>query len=135
MPKKLEAKLEREASEKGYTGRRKDRYVYGTLNKMGLLNSNHAGNLGPDKLLKGGYEPMTPHVNAVEIGVVVALVLLVWFLFFKQPITIINSTPIPHLDNTFLPSEPYTPIDYSAWEDVQYNSLGANAGDGQGQSN
>lgn len=34
MPKKLERKLEREASKKGYTGKRRDRYVYGTLDKV-----------------------------------------------------------------------------------------------------
>lgn len=34
MPKKLERKLEREADAKGYTGARKDRYVYGTMNKV-----------------------------------------------------------------------------------------------------
>lgn len=34
MPKKLEKKLEREAAKKGYTGRRRNRYVYGTLDKV-----------------------------------------------------------------------------------------------------
>lgn len=34
MPKKLERKLEREASAKGYTGRRRSAYVYGTLTKV-----------------------------------------------------------------------------------------------------
>jgi hypothetical protein len=35
MPKKLEAKLKREASKKGLTGKRKAAYVYGTLRKTG----------------------------------------------------------------------------------------------------
>lgn len=35
MPKKLERKLEREASKKHLTGERKDAYVYGTLRKEG----------------------------------------------------------------------------------------------------
>lgn len=35
MPKKLEKQLARQAERKGYTGRRKDRYVYGTLRKLG----------------------------------------------------------------------------------------------------
>jgi hypothetical protein len=34
MPKALHAKLARQAAAKGYTGERKDRYVYGTMNKI-----------------------------------------------------------------------------------------------------
>lgn len=34
MPKELERKLEREADRKGYTGQRKNRYVYGTMAKI-----------------------------------------------------------------------------------------------------
>lgn len=34
MPKRLEHKLEREADKRGYTGQRKNRYVYGTLDKV-----------------------------------------------------------------------------------------------------
>lgn len=34
MPKKLERKLEREATKKHLTGKRKKAYVYGTLNKI-----------------------------------------------------------------------------------------------------
>lgn len=34
MPKKLERKLEREASEKHLTGRRRGAYIYGTLAKI-----------------------------------------------------------------------------------------------------
>jgi len=33
-PKKLHDKLEREARKKGMVGERKDRYVYGTINKI-----------------------------------------------------------------------------------------------------
>jgi hypothetical protein len=33
MPKKLHEALERQASKKGYTGKRRAAYVYGTLNK------------------------------------------------------------------------------------------------------
>ena len=33
MPKALHDKLEREADKKGLTGKAKDRYVYGALNK------------------------------------------------------------------------------------------------------
>jgi hypothetical protein len=35
MPKALEKALMRQAEAKGMTGRRKDRYVYGTLRKTG----------------------------------------------------------------------------------------------------
>jgi hypothetical protein len=34
MPKALHAKLARQAAKKGYTGDRKDAYVYGTLAKV-----------------------------------------------------------------------------------------------------
>jgi len=34
MPKKAHDALEREAKRKGLTGERKDRYVYGTLQKI-----------------------------------------------------------------------------------------------------
>ena len=35
MPKKLEQALKREASKRGYTGKRKDAYVYGTMRNTG----------------------------------------------------------------------------------------------------
>ena len=34
MPKRLEAALKRTAAVRGYTGKRRDRYVYGTLAKL-----------------------------------------------------------------------------------------------------
>jgi hypothetical protein len=34
MPKKLKRKLKKQAKKKGLTGKAKDRYVYGTLNKV-----------------------------------------------------------------------------------------------------
>jgi len=34
MPKKVHDRLAREASRKGLTGKRRDAYVYGTLNKI-----------------------------------------------------------------------------------------------------
>lgn len=134
MPKEVEDKLKHEAAQKGFK-RGSDRYnayVYGTMQRLGLLKHNHAGNLGPDKLFKG--KTMHERVTPVEIGIVVALILLWYTVCFKNAY-VTPSTPIPNLSNTFLPVEPYTPIDYSAWEDVQYNSLGANAGAGNGQSN
>lgn len=35
MPKKVEKKLKRQAQKKGLKGKRKDKYVYGALRKMG----------------------------------------------------------------------------------------------------
>lgn len=37
---KVEAALKREARKKGLTGERADRYVFGTLNKAGLMRGN-----------------------------------------------------------------------------------------------
>lgn len=34
MPKELHDRLARQAAKKGYTGERKDRYVYGTMAKV-----------------------------------------------------------------------------------------------------
>ena len=40
MPKELERKLRAQARKKGYTGDRADRYVYGSMNKMGVMHGN-----------------------------------------------------------------------------------------------
>lgn len=40
MPKALEEALDRSAEKKGYTGERKDRYVYGYMNKHGYMHGN-----------------------------------------------------------------------------------------------
>lgn len=40
MPKEVERKLEKQATKKGLKGKRKDAYVYGTMNKMGMMNDN-----------------------------------------------------------------------------------------------
>jgi hypothetical protein len=37
MPKALERKLKAVARRRGYKGKRAKRYVYGTMNKLGLL--------------------------------------------------------------------------------------------------
>lgn len=39
MPKKLELKLSAEADKKGFTGKRKNAYIYGTLRKTGWTPS------------------------------------------------------------------------------------------------
>lgn len=44
MPVEVERKLAAEAAKKGYKGKRKDAYVYGTMNKLGMLkNSKRKG--------------------------------------------------------------------------------------------
>ena len=40
MPKFLEEKLKAEASKKGFSGKRADRYVYGAMNNMGAMRGN-----------------------------------------------------------------------------------------------
>ncbi len=40
MPKFLENKLKKEASKKGLKGKRADAYVFGTMNKMGVMKGN-----------------------------------------------------------------------------------------------
>ena len=40
MPNFLESKLQTEASKKGFSGRREDRYVYGAMNNMGAMHGN-----------------------------------------------------------------------------------------------
>ena len=40
MPKDLERKLKAQAKKKGYKGKRAARYVYGTMNEMGMMKGN-----------------------------------------------------------------------------------------------
>lgn len=40
MPKKVERRLAKEAKRKGLTGDRAKAYVYGTMNKAGLLHNS-----------------------------------------------------------------------------------------------
>lgn len=40
MPKFLEDQLKAEASKKGFSGKRADRYVYGAMNNMGAMRGN-----------------------------------------------------------------------------------------------
>lgn len=47
MPKKEEEALRREGRKRGYTGRRLDRFVYGTMNNQGVMHGN--------KVVKGAH--------------------------------------------------------------------------------
>ena len=40
MPKFLEDRLKRQASSKGFSGKRADRYIYGTMNRLGYMRGN-----------------------------------------------------------------------------------------------
>lgn len=40
MPKFLEQDLKKEASKKGFTGERADKYVYGAMNNLGAMSGN-----------------------------------------------------------------------------------------------
>lgn len=42
MPKEVENKLRREAMRRRLKGKKADSYVYGTMNKMGLMHGNKA---------------------------------------------------------------------------------------------
>jgi hypothetical protein len=58
MPKgskvaKTEMELKEEARKKGLTGEAFDRYVYGTLNKVGLMSGNKATAKGRAKAKRG----------------------------------------------------------------------------------
>jgi len=40
MPAFLEAKLKKAAADKGFTGKKRDAYVYGTENEIGVMRGN-----------------------------------------------------------------------------------------------
>ncbi len=46
MPKFLEDALKKAAAKKGFSGKRADRYVYGTMNRMGAMHGNKTTALG-----------------------------------------------------------------------------------------
>lgn len=49
MPKALEAKLKKEAKKKGLGKKRQGAYVYGTMNKLGLMHGNKVVHKGEMK--------------------------------------------------------------------------------------
>lgn len=40
MPKFLESKLEKQGESKGFSGERLDRYIYGTMNRIGAMKGS-----------------------------------------------------------------------------------------------
>lgn len=124
MPIKVEHALEKSAEKHHFKkgSKRYNAYVYGTMNKLGLFSYNHAGNLGPDKLLNnssGGkvpsmksfdYEPTFPNVHGVHIGICIVVIVIIYLAVFGYPFW------------------PKTSLEMAQWADIQYNSLGAQAG-------
>lgn len=132
MPKELENKLEREAHRRHYSKERTNRYVYGTLNRLGMLKHNHAGNLAPDHLLRGynmkfDYAPTFEHVHGVHIGIVVAVIVVIAY-FFGWRLPTIQNFGGPVRYNGDGASLYISTRSVEGWEAVQYHSLGANAG-------
>lgn len=140
MPLKAERSLQAGAKEHGFKKgtHRYNAYVYGTMNKLGILEHNHAGNLGPDKLLKNApkkldYDPTFANVHGVHIAVVVALIFLFVYHVRKQ-----NFSAGPHANpgvNGDGASGYVNTQSYGGWVATQYNSLGAYAGALNGESN
>lgn len=56
---KAESALKEEAKKKGLTGRHADRYVYGTLNKIGLKRGNKSTRAGLSKAMSN---PPAKHI-------------------------------------------------------------------------
>lgn len=139
MPKQLERKLEAEATRKGYTGKKKDRYVYGSL--YNIEHHNRAGWLGPDKLVRNktvkipkfDYDPTFKNVHGVHIGVVVAFLVVAYFLVaHKLPMG--NAFAGGATPNGNGASQYISTRSVEGWEAVQYHSQGAYAGALVGES-
>jgi len=64
MPKFLEDKLKREASAKGFKGKRADHYVYGALNNMGAMHGNKETAHGREMDQKHSRDTIMSHFKA-----------------------------------------------------------------------
>lgn len=60
MPDFLERDLEKSAAKKGFSGERKDRYVYGTMNRIGAMHGN--------KITAKGRQMEKKHASDVKKG-------------------------------------------------------------------
>lgn len=142
MPLKLERSLQAEARHHGFKkgSKRYNAYVYGTMNKLGILSSNHAGALGPDKLLEGkslDYEPTFKNVHGIHIAVIVAIIFVLVYHFRGQVFQIglgggRKQAPGSNGDGASAYLDQQT---YAGWIATQYNSLGAMAGALNGEAN
>ena len=52
MPKRLEMKLKKEAMKKGMTGETLNAYVYGTMQKMGMMKAQKMRKMSNDDMEK-----------------------------------------------------------------------------------
>lgn len=50
MPKKMEKALAKQARKKGYKGKRAKRYIYGTMNKKGMMPKKKEENMEEEKM-------------------------------------------------------------------------------------
>ena len=135
MPLEMERHLRTEARQHGYKvgSRRYNAYVYGTLRKSGMLNSNHAGSLGPDKMFtikKLDYKPTIPNVKAIHIAVVVVVIYLLYTHFMGMNPFMSQSGVNGDGASTYVNTQ-----SYGGWIATQYHPLGANAGALTGESN
>ena len=136
MPLAMEKGLKRGAIKHGFKpgSKRYNAYVYGHMQNIGVLNSNHAGSLGPDKMFnikKLDYKPTFANVKGVHIAVIVVVAYLLYrhftgFDIFAHPNPGVNGDGATQYVNT---------QSYGGWVATQYNSLGANAGALNGESN
>ena len=101
------------------------------MNKLGLMSHNHAGNLGPDRLLKGRgeYEPTFKNVKGIHIGIVTVIVFLVIWHLMGRTTTWNYRGKNGDGATTYLNT-----ASYSGWKAYQYNALGATAGALNGES-
>lgn len=134
MPLLAEQNLKKQAKQHGFKkgSRRYNAYVYGTMNKLGILNSNHAGALGPDRLVGKidlDYRPTFDKVPGIHIAVTVAIILLLWYFISGKQLPFvggINGSGASTYNNV---------QSVRGWMTYQFNSLGANAGVLNGESN
>lgn len=82
--------------------------------------------------MKFDYKPTIEHVRGIHIGVVVAIILVVWLYMRGGLHGAIAAVPGVNGDgaSTYVDAR-----SVSGWKDLQYNSLGADAGALEGLSN
>lgn len=80
MPLEVEKRLKAEARKKGYGKERTNRYVYGTMNKLGFLDKNHAG--GPEKVFSDNPLPGIKNPSGVTPPHIIIVVGALFVLFY-----------------------------------------------------
>lgn len=83
--------------------------------------------------MKFDYEPTIPNVRGIHIGVVVAILFLLWWFFCRG---YVGFNPMMTTGVNGDGAATYLNVaDTTGWIEYQYNSLGAFAGAGVGGSN